>query len=85
MEENTAVGLNPTDSKHLFALQYVYLPIINLCLEQFVEAWNRHKTQSAHNQTPKQRWLSGTLDNAGNRYTAPHEILSDGVDLEISL
>ena len=85
MEEDAAVGLNPADSKHIFALQYVYLPIINQCLEQFVEAWNTHKLRSEHNQTQQQLWLSGTLDNAGNRYTAPHEILSDGVDLETSL
>ena len=31
-----------TDNKHLFCLHYIFLPRINLQLQQFMEGWNNH-------------------------------------------
>ena len=38
--------LNPIDEADLFALHYVYIPRINACIKQFIDAWNHHTTPS---------------------------------------
>ena len=34
--------LNPLDSRHIYAIHYVYIPRINRALSHFQEAWNNH-------------------------------------------
>ena len=56
--ENIGV-LDLVNEKHLFALHYVYLPLINRTLEQFMETWNSHPMQTCGNMSPLQIWTEG--------------------------
>ena len=64
MEQNGL--LNPIDTNHLFALQYVYLPRINQSLEVFCDGWNNHRLRSEHHQTPLQLFTAGVIDKSSN-------------------
>ncbi len=54
--------LDPGNDVHLFALQYVYKPRINLALAEFMEGWNNHPMRTEHNWTPKQMFTNSRLD-----------------------
>ena len=45
-------GDDMTDNNVLFLFHYMFLPRINADLEQFRQAWNRHKLSSEGNATP---------------------------------
>ena len=49
-----------TDNNVLFVLHYMFLPRINADLEQFRQAWNRHKLSSEGNATPNELMLLNT-------------------------
>ena len=51
--------LHPVNVKHLFAYQYVFLPLINCTLEQFMETWNSHPMWTCGNISPHQIWTEG--------------------------
>ena len=51
--------LDPVNEKHLFALHYIYLPLINRTLEQFMETWNSHPIWTCGNMSPRQIWMVG--------------------------
>ena len=53
--------LDPLNNVDIFCLHWVYLPRINLCLQQSVESWNNHSLSSEHNQTPNQLFVQGIL------------------------
>ncbi len=39
--------LDHLNERHLWALQYVFVPRINRCLQQFVNSWNNHPIRTA--------------------------------------
>ena len=54
------VGLLDTDNiLDLWALHFVYLPIIQSHLNAFSEAWCNHRIRTANNRTPNQLWILG--------------------------
>ena len=53
--ENIGV-LDPVNEKHLFALHYVYLPLIKRTLKQFMETWNSHPMRTCGNMSPLFRY-----------------------------
>ena len=53
--------LNIDDSGDMFALHYVYIPLINQALCCFVEGWCHHKIRTENNRTPLQLWISGSM------------------------
>lgn len=53
--------LNPIDDFDLFALHYVFIPRINICIQQFVDAWNHHPLRTEHGLSPLQLWHRGML------------------------
>jgi len=55
--------LSPTNEIQLYCLQYVFLPRINIQLNQFVNGWNDHHLRSENGYTPNQMWLQGMLDD----------------------
>lgn len=59
--------LDPLNEKHLYALQYVFIPRINRSLEHFVAGWNHHPIRTAHSRSPHQLFTSGmlSLQNSG--------------------
>ena len=46
---------------HLWALQYIYLPIIKKSIAAFTNAWNYHPLSSEHGRTPNQLWVLGSF------------------------
>lgn len=77
--------LDPQNPNHIFILQKVYLSEINTDLNQFVNAWNRHKMRSERNKTPRQIWLNGMLTNINSSNTSVQEVFSDQPNLHIRL
>lgn len=69
MEENDI--LNPIDEIDLFALHYVYVPVINLHLERFIVTWNNHKIRTADNLTPLQL-MDRSIDDYESRGLQGH-------------
>ena len=53
--------LNVDNSTDMFALHYVYIPLINQSLRCFVEGWCHHKIRTENNRTPLQLWISGSM------------------------
>ena len=70
-------GLDTTNENHLFALQVVYVPLINEALEQLTSAWNSHALSTEHNLSPMQLWVQGMLNPANSGYTAVQSIFND--------
>lgn len=50
-----------TNSLHIYALHYVYLPRINQALKQFCDGWNEHGIRTAHNKSPCQLFVERSL------------------------
>ena len=48
--------LNEVD---MFSLHYIFLPMINKCLQDFQESWNNHTLSSEGNMTPYQLFAEG--------------------------
>lgn len=59
MEQNDI--LNPVDEKHLYALQYVFIPHINCAVVHFMDGWNHHPIRTAQNKSPYQLFIAGML------------------------
>ena len=70
--------LNPEDPVDIFALHYVYLPIINDSLKKFQNGHNNHKVRTLNNQTPLQVYLSGILQRINSNHSHIHDMLENG-------
>ena len=44
---------------HLFALHFIFLPHINLILEELIETRNNHPLRTKNNSSPLQSWTEG--------------------------
>ncbi len=53
--------LDHLNERHLWALQYVFVPRINRCLQQFVNSWNNHPIRTACHKSPQQLFTAGCL------------------------
>ena len=53
--------LNADDPIDLFALHFVYIPLINRHLRCFAEGWCHHRIRTEKNKTPLQLWISGMM------------------------
>jgi len=61
---------DPCDEMHLYALHFIYLPIIQNSLTNFMEAWNNHQMRSVRNWSPNQIWLNGIISPLNANQTA---------------
>ena len=46
--------LDTDNDIHIFALQYIFLPRINMALNKFIEAWKNHALSTEGNISPMQ-------------------------------
>ena len=53
--------LDPANEVHLFALQLVFLRVINHSLEEFLNQWNHHGISTEGGQSPLQLWSESIL------------------------
>jgi len=51
--------LDPDNIADIWALHFIYLPIIQSQLDLFRDAWCNHPIRTAHNRTPNQLWILG--------------------------
>lgn len=49
--------LCPTNDIHLFCLHYIYIPRINMQLQQFIQGWNNHPLRTEGGLSPLQLWM----------------------------
>lgn len=47
------------DIRDIYALHFVFIPIMQRHLDLFREGWAHHSLRTEHNRTPLQLWLSG--------------------------
>jgi hypothetical protein len=47
-------GLNTEQLIDVYVLQYLFLPMINYELQEFIQMWNNHALRTEHRQTPYQ-------------------------------
>ena len=62
--------LDPLNEIHLHALHYIYIPRINICLEEFKRQWMHHGLSTENGQSPIQLYTVGILTNANSDYSA---------------
>lgn len=62
--------LDTTNEVHLFALHFVYVPLINEALNEHSTSWNCHSLSTEGNVTPRQLWIQGMVDPSNSSYTA---------------
>ena len=55
-------GMLLTNLLHIYTLQFIFIPLINADLLQFINMWNKHKLSSEHNRTPEQLMYYDHLD-----------------------
>lgn len=72
--------LDPLDELSLVILHYVFLPRINLALEEFTQDWNNHPLSSCRNRSPTQLWHEGVLRNMGSSNSAITSLQSGAVE-----
>lgn len=51
--------LNVDNEVHLFCLQYVFIPKINMSLTAFKQGWNQHPLQLERGLSPNRLWIQG--------------------------
>ena len=53
--------LDPLNEYHLWALHYVFIPIINKALSELVNSWNNHPVRTVGYKSPQQLFTAGAL------------------------
>ena len=66
--------LDITNPLHMFVLHYIYLPRINVAIDSFVGAWNRHPIRTERNWTPEQIWSNGMMNRGNERLSAVADV-----------
>ena len=51
--------LDPCKQEDLYALHFVFLPIIQIHLDMFQQGWAHHSLRTENNKTPLQLWIMG--------------------------
>ena len=67
-------ALDPDNTLHRSAVQFVYRPRIEHSLKSFCDAWNNHSVRTAGSCSPLQLWTTGMLLHAGSRQAAVQEV-----------
>ena len=65
---------------YLFALHYVFVPIINRAVAEFVEAYNRHDLHTEHRWTSLMIWTNGIISSSHARDTAVQDFVNGNID-----
>lgn len=68
----------------LYALHFVFVPLINRALKQFQDAYNNHSLRTEHHWTPLMIWTNDILSSEHARETAVQDFYSsDNQDVNI--
>jgi hypothetical protein len=72
--------LDPLNDYHVCVLHYIFLPRINIALEEFVIDWNNHPISTEGNRSPNQLWHSGMRSLLYSNHTAMSQNDMDWTD-----
>jgi hypothetical protein len=64
----------------MFALHLVFLPRINLALQEYLEAFNHHKIQTARNWSPYQMWVNNMMNPDNPLSSGQHDNVPENVE-----
>lgn len=73
MEENQL--LDPDDETDIYALHYIYLPRLNITIDQFVMQWNNHPLSCERGYSPLQKWTEGFYTHAQSDLLTVRELI----------
>ena len=54
--------LNMDDTRDVYALHFVFIPIIQKHLDMFQQGWAHHSLRTEHNKSPYQLWITGLCE-----------------------
>lgn len=66
--------LNRENLLHMFILHYVYLPRINVAVDAFTTAWNKHPIRTERNWSAEQIWANEMLDRCTQGLSAINDV-----------
>ena len=72
--------LNTTNPLHMFALHTVFLPRINVALQEFMEPFNHHKIRTMQNWSPYQVWVNSILNSDNPLLTGQPDPLPENAE-----
>ena len=81
LEENGLLDISNT--AHMFCLQYVYLPRINVHLNRFIEGYDHHPIRTERNKSPIQLWIFGSLMHRNEDNISLTDVTSYGIDWDV--
>ena len=58
--------LNPDDTRDVYALHFVFIPILQKHLDMFQQGWAHHSLRTEHNKTPQQLWILGLHEQSSD-------------------
>ena len=58
--------LNMDDTRYVYALHFVFIPIIQKHLDMFQQGWAHHSLRTEHNKSPNQLWITGLCELSEN-------------------
>lgn len=67
--------LDPNSETDIYALHYVYIPMINRAVDQFILQWNNHPISGQRGSSPLQLWTKGFYKFAQSDYISVREVL----------
>lgn len=67
---------------HLFILHYVYLPRINVAVDSFNSAWNKHPMRTERNWSPERMWTNGMIDATNQNLLAVADVRNDNIGIQ---
>lgn len=67
--------LDPSNTLHLFAAQYIFVERLQKDLDMFTVGWDNHPLRTEQNLTPNQLWTLGTL----------HTPVADAENVEVKI
>lgn len=78
--------LNILDPTHMYSLQYVFAPRIQIALQQWNFAHNHHQIRTENNKSPFQLWTAASLHSRQENSTAMNNLFRrdiDGINLQM--
>ena len=76
-------AFDPNNESHLYALHFVFLPLINAALCELSRQWNGHPVTTESNYSPRQLWTQGMLQLRSSELSSVRDVIEgENVNLE---
>ena len=66
---------DPNNETHIYALHFVFLPLINVALSELSRQWNDHHVTTESNYSPRQLWTQGMLQLRSSQLSAVRDVI----------